>query len=537
MEHSLNVLLIDDDEANQERIAQLLEQARPDCYHLEWVASFEEGLLAWETRRPDVCLVDYQLGQSTAIEFLSAAGAKGHRPPVIVLLDQEAEGLADRVLQDGAADYLVREQLQAPLLARSIRYAVQQSRALAELQERNRDLSLLNQVGQVLSATLDHQQVVDRLLEAAARIIGTEGSSVWLFDPGQPGWLVCQAVAKQGERQTLVNLRLPPGQGMAGWVAQTGRSLIATNAPADPRHSGEVDAVVGSRTGSLLAVPLRVHDETIGVLELINKTEGEFSEADSALVETLAASAAIAIENARLIETLRRQALDLQAQNEELDTFAHTVAHDLQTPLSVLIGFSELLALDRVKLSVDEVDSSLRAIIHNGRKMSNIINELLLLASVRKVDVTAVPLDMSQIIKEVWQRLAYMIREQQASLTTPASWPVALGHAPWVEEVWTNYLSNALKYGGRPPEVEIGATRQEDGIVRFWVRDNGLGLTPQEQSRLFQPFTRLQQQTTGGHGLGLSIVQRVVEKLGGRVGVESEVGRGSTFYFTLPAAP
>ena len=98
-------------------------------------------------------------------------------------------------------------------------------------------------------------------------------------------------------------------------------------------------------------------------------------------------------------------------------------------------------------------------------------------------------------------------------------------------------MSNALKYGGQPPRVELGATEQEDGTVRFWVRDNGHGLTPEEQARLFTPFTRLDQVSAKGHGLGLSIVRRIVEKMGGQVGVESQVGQGSTFVFTLPMAP
>jgi two-component system, sensor histidine kinase and response regulator len=104
-----------------------------------------------------------------------------------------------------------------------------------------------------------------------------------------------------------------------------------------------------------------------------------------------------------------------------------------------------------------------------------------------------------------------------------------------VAEVWANYLSNAIKYGGDPPRAELGADLPADGRVRFWVRDNGPGLSPEDQARLFAPFERLHQVRAQGHGLGLSIVRRIVEKLGGEVGVESAVGQGSTFWFTLPA--
>ncbi len=127
--------------------------------------------------------------------------------------------------------------------------------------------------------------------------------------------------------------------------------------------------------------------------------------------------------------------------------------------------------------------------------------------------------------------------ENKTEVVLPETWPVVLGHAAWVEEVWVNYLTNALKYGGRPPRVELGAALQKDGVtspmVRFWVRDNGLGLTFEEQERLFTPGTRLDQVRAKGHGLGLSIARRIVEKLGGWWGVESDVGKGSTFSFTL----
>jgi signal transduction histidine kinase len=168
--------------------------------------------------------------------------------------------------------------------------------------------------------------------------------------------------------------------------------------------------------------------------------------------------------------------------------------------------------------------------------MINIIEELLLLAQVRTKEVKTRPLPMGRIVAEAQQHLAYMIEEHQAEIILPDTWPVALGYGSWVEEVWVNYLSNGLKYGGQPPRLELGATQNGNGTIRFWIRDNGPGLTQQEQAQLFKPFTRLSQVRATGHGLGLSIVQRIVEKLGGQVAVESEVGRGSVFSFTLPRA-
>jgi two-component system sensor histidine kinase/response regulator len=236
---------------------------------------------------------------------------------------------------------------------------------------------------------------------------------------------------------------------------------------------------------------------------------------------------------------LARQIDELRARNEELDAFAHTVAHDLKNPLNQIVGYAEMLEQYYATLSSVERMKSVGGIARSGRKMNSIIEELLLLAGVRKTEVQLVPVDMGQTIAQVQQRLTYLIQEYQAEIVLPAAWPTALGYAPWIEEIWVNYLSNGCKYGGTPPRLELGGDALPDGRARFWVRDNGDGLTSEEQSRLFTPFTRLDQARARGYGLGLSIVRRIAEKLGGQVGVESDgaPGQGSTFYFTLPAAP
>ncbi len=226
---------------------------------------------------------------------------------------------------------------------------------------------------------------------------------------------------------------------------------------------------------------------------------------------------------------------ELQKRLEELDAFAHTVAHDLKNPLTRIIGYAELLEGEFDTLPEEDLRGFLGVIARGGRKMENIINELLLLASVREGEVESQPLDMSDIVKEVQRRLGHVIEGSQAQIIEPESWPAALGHGPWIEEVWLNYISNAIKYSGREPRLELGGAVEPGGAARFWVRDNGPGLSEEDQGRLFAPFTRLHQVRAEGHGLGLSIVRRIVDKLGGQVGVESQVGKGSVFYFTLPS--
>lgn len=234
-------------------------------------------------------------------------------------------------------------------------------------------------------------------------------------------------------------------------------------------------------------------------------------------------------------ESLSQRTVELEKRNEELDAYAHTVAHDLKAPLASVIGFSDLLDKRHEKIPADKLAYYCSIIAQNGRKIVNIIDALLLLASVRKVDEVPVErLNVPEIIDDIQRRLADAILESEAEIVVPDRWPEVTGYQPWVEEILANYISNAIKYGGRPPRIEIGATNHIGGYVRFWVRDNGRGLTLEEQARLFTPFTRLDQVRVKGYGLGLSIVQRIAEKLNGEVGVESEVGQGSTFYCNLP---
>ncbi len=240
-------------------------------------------------------------------------------------------------------------------------------------------------------------------------------------------------------------------------------------------------------------------------------------------------------KNAELAEAnrqLEQANSDLAASNKELDAFAHTVAHNLKNPLNVIFGYA--LMLHEGETTAEETHKFLQVIENTTIKMESIINELLLLASVRRGEIALTKLDMSDIIMNVQARLSNKITESSAQIVLPAEWPAALGYAPWVEEVWVNYLSNAIKYGGKPPVLTLNAERQNNGMVKFWIQDNGRGLTQEEQNKLFTPFTRVTQLKIEGHGLGLSIVQRIAEKLGGQTGVESKVGQGSRFYFTLP---
>lgn len=255
-------------------------------------------------------------------------------------------------------------------------------------------------------------------------------------------------------------------------------------------------------------------------------------------------------------EALQKRTEELEKRNAELDSFSRMVAHDLKNPAGVILRIAEILESQCVKGTVVTKEQIvwLTKIALLSQKLLKITDALLLLAGVsRSTGVEIQRLNMSSLINQVLnQRLAEVLKQCSGEVVMPKRFPLAQGYAPWVEEIWFNYLSNGLKYGGQPPRLEVGADEippsspvekegrsggesgSEGGFIRFWVRDNGQGLTPEMQAKLFIPFTRLHSGFEG-QGLGLSIVRQIAEKLEGSAGVESNEGLGSLFYFTLPA--
>lgn len=235
---------------------------------------------------------------------------------------------------------------------------------------------------------------------------------------------------------------------------------------------------------------------------------------------------------------LEQQIVERDELITDLHAYAHTVAHDLRNPIAVALGYADLLQGAEDLYPPEDRQLFLASLTEILLKMSTITKELLLLAEVRQMELRVAPVSMEQPVHEALERLAGEAKEAGAQIQAPEAWPSALGYVPWLEQVWVNYISNAIKYGGSPAQIELGATEPIDGYVRFWVRDHGPGLTPEQQARLYSAFTRIDQGQAIGHGLGLSIVQRIVTKLNGQVGVESAgLGQGCTFWFTLPAGP
>ncbi|NDJ76360.1 MAG: GAF domain-containing protein [Chloroflexi bacterium] len=387
------------------------------------------------------------------------------------------------------------------------------------LRETNRLLTTLHHVDSELSRKLEVHYVARLALEVAVQLGQAHTGFIGVIEDEKLRIIEGVGVYRPD------TVTPPLSTGIVARTLHTGRAELVSDVSQDPNY-----VTIDPKTQAQMTMPLISNEKLIGLLSLETHDAASFSAEVFETIHLLASRVAVAIDNARMYEEGERLV-------RELEAFAHTVAHDLKNPLTSIIGFAEYTRLAIDQLSHDALIEHLRLIEANGEKANNIIHSLLLLAGLRASGPVKIgPIDMAHIIDDVCQQIKPQIAQFEAQVTAPDSWPAAQGYAPWVEEIWVNYLTNALKYGGRPPHIELGYDEPVAGSIRFWVRDNGAGLAAEQQAEVFRPFTRLDQTKARGHGLGLSIVQRIIEKLGGKVGVESTPGQGSLFYFVLPAA-
>ncbi|MBN1584497.1 MAG: response regulator [Anaerolineae bacterium] len=554
-ETSTNILIVDDTPDNLRLLTQMLAKQ----YKIRAVTNGPRAIESAKANPPDLILLDVMMPQMTGYQVCEnlKADAKTRDIPVIFISALGDARAKVKAFAAGGVDYVTK-----PLEIREISARVQTHLALRNLykglQEKNAQLEhevnvrqaaeeqlrlyadqlkLLHEIDQSILAAQSPESIAVAAIGRIRRLMSCQRVTVIeITESGQLKELAAEA-SRPFKLRSDIDIYRPAFE---GHLLKNGRVQGVADLGAFPQRTAMQDTLYEEGVRSYMIVPLRARDELIGSLHLEVDQANAFDAQHINAAMEIAALLAMAIQQTRLYAALHQRTLELEARNAELDAFAHTVAHDLKNPLTSLIGFSEMLGSRFFKIPQERLEYNLQLINQSAHKMNSIINELLLLSSVRGIEsVQTQPLDMSDLIDQVRMRIAHLIDEYEPEIVLPSSWPEAWGYGPWIEEVWANYFSNALKYGGQPPRVEFGATPLAPGKVKFWVRDNGNGLAPEQQAQLFTPFERLHEARAQGHGLGLSIVQRIVEKLGGEVGVESRniEGEGCTFYFTLPDSP
>jgi signal transduction histidine kinase len=431
--------------------------------------------------------------------------------------------------------------------------AIENVRLFKELQERTRELmesveemKALGEVGQAVSSTVDLQTVLSTIVRHAVQLSGTNCGIIYEYDePTQEFHLR----ASYQMEQELVNayqatpLRL--GQGATGRAAETRTPTQIADLRQEQEFATRGMRPILSRLGyqSLLAVPLLLDQKIMGALTIYRRQTGSFAAEVVNLLQTFATQSVLAIQNARLFREIEEKSKQIEAANRHKSEFLANMSHELRTPLNAIIGFSEVLG-ERMFGELNEKQAEYTDdILTSGRHLLSLINEILDLSKVEagRMELELATFDLSLAIDNA----RTFVRERAVKhginldVTVDERLGDFTGDERKIKQILLNLLSNAVKFTPEGGRIGISA-RQADGAVEISVTDTGIGIAPEDQAKIFEEFRQVGGDYTHkkeGTGLGLTLAKKFVELHGGRIWVESEVGKGSTFSFTLPERP
>jgi signal transduction histidine kinase len=397
-------------------------------------------------------------------------------------------------------------------------------------------LERLLEISRGLTSNLDLPSLLQSIVEVAAEITDSEAASILLHDPAT-GDLVFEAVPEiQGEG--IKQIRVPVESSVAGMVFKTATPAIINDAMSDHRIYREVDRLIRFQTRSILAVPLMIKQEPIGVLEAVNKLgDSNYTGADQASLETLAAQAAIAIENARLMLKLQDANQELVRLDRMKSDFIAIASHELRTPLGLILGHATFLT----ELVEEQHQDQIEVIIRSAERLKAIVEDLARITHQEEGEsrVTHQPFSIGELVISVVGRFGEFAKEKKIELgaDVPTSDPLMVeGDREKIEIVLTNLIRNSLIFTDEGGEVGVKAEASDD-YVRVFVVDSGIGIPERDADRVFERFYQVESHLTrkhGGMGLGLSIAKAMVEMHQGQIWCESKEGVGSLFCFMLP---
>jgi signal transduction histidine kinase/uncharacterized protein YigA (DUF484 family) len=444
-------------------------------------------------------------------------------------------------------------------LADQLAIAIENARLYDAINQHVKELKSLNEIGQAITSTLNLQKTLTLVTDHTTRLMNVAAASVALRDDNnQEVWF---AAASGEGSEAVIGIRMPLGQGIAGWVADKGEAIIVPDVYADQRFNAKVDKQSGFTTTSILCVPLETKGHPIGAVEVMNKRNGPFTQEDLSLLQNLAIPAATAIENAQLYEeqtrTIKRLAetqhqLVESAKLAAVGELAAGVAHEINNPLTAIIGLTSLL-MDPPQPTQPKEErlEDLQIVNQEARRARDIVRSLLDFA--RADTPKRQPVDLNQLIEAAILLVFTKRAGQKIALNKMLSpLPEMFLDGNQIKQVIVNLLNNAvqamLDNKGYPatltvmtslerlsPALDDGNTNKPDTeqIVACKISDTGHGIKPEHLDKIFDPFFTTKE-VGQGTGLGLSISYGIVEKHGGNISVESTPGKGSSFTLTLP---
>jgi PAS domain S-box-containing protein len=417
------------------------------------------------------------------------------------------------------------------------RAETEREKLIRELAAQNAESETLRESLASIVGTFEFIEITQYILDQIKRVIPYDSASVWKVE---------------GKLQKFISGRNLPAAVLDGEIEFV---TDETNS-AMPILTGEIPYFLNNNVqeeledfkqpphtyiNSWLAIPLKSRGKIVGVIALDGKQKDQFNEHHVQLAVTFANQVAIALENSILFSELQSELMireklirELELKNTELERFTYTVSHDLKSPLVTINGFLGYLKEDSLSGNSERLKTDIQRIQDAVDKMHLLLRELLELSRIGRIMNPPEKVSFEALVHDALEIVHGRLEAGNITVHIQPDLPAVQGDRQRLMEVLQNLVDNAAKYMGSQssPRIDIGQDGEEDGKIRFYVKDNGIGISPQYHNRIFGLFDKLDQKTEGT-GVGLAIVKRIVEVHGGRIWVESEAGKGSTFYFTL----
>lgn len=543
------VLVVEDDET----VADVLREALADPrFDLDFAADAEAAMRSIDERAPDLVLTDISLPGRSGLDVMRHARAKDAEAAVILMTGYATTQNAIDALREGACEFITKpfEDIATlpDILEKHLgnrRLKLQNAALMYELQEKNavlerheqelrervelatHQMATLYRVAMEIGTDLGLAPRLDRITAVAIQQSGAAGSAVWLQHEESGEYALAASQGAERVEAEDESQRFLEGAGVLGLVA-------VTRAPVRRDRCDVLPGLLVPEGSSLMVVPFVQGETCFGLLAVWGKPGG-FSADDQEFLSLFASQASVQIRNSQLFE--HTKSLDRLKSD-----FVAVVSHEIRTPLTSVKGAVELLSDDRYFQNNDQQGKLLTIAHANAERLLLLINDIL---DFSKLESASLPMTIERqrlepVILQAGQHLRTLIEERRIRLDF--EWgddlPDVLLDAHRVTQVVTNLLSNAIKFSPTDGAIEVRARTQE-GVVRVEIVDHGEGIAARDLPKLFRKFQQVDSSSTrkvGGTGLGLVISKGIVEQHGGVIGVESESGKGSTFWFTLPVA-
>lgn len=537
------ILIVEDNPEMLEFIQAMLAQVR--CEVLT-ACSGEEALDVLhqeqsEGHEVDLVLLDIMMPRMDGYEVIARVKADPDLRNTSFIVTTALDSVSDKTLGlgMGADDYLTKPFDPRELLAR-IDAVMRIRRSERALRRRNEELAALIEINRVVTSSLDLDEVLESTMQGIREILQVEGGSLVFLDD-ETGELTFRKTLSPDQRW-ITGRTIQPGEGIVGYVIESGAPRLVNNVERDPHFSAEISEVAGITPEAILCVPLRIHDRIIGAIEVVNKLDGAFNERDMELLQAMAASVAGAVDNANLYSELSEFAEELERSQAQLiqaekmaaiGRLAASLAHEINNPLQAIhnslhLSLHEGLDSDKRLQYLKMTQSEVQRLIEIVQRMLDFYRP-----SRGSVEPSGVNTILENVLKLTQKRLQHSNICVHTKLAEDlSSVPVV---ADQISQVFLNIVINAIEAmpsGGDLWLETLDAKDSDDLLIKF--RDSGAGMSSEQMGNLFEPFYTTK---SDGTGLGLAISYGIVERHGGAIEVTSHQGQGSTFTVRLPVNP